>query len=152
MVQYTRCSVVCSDVMQRQCYTIRAASELTHQSLCLPVLVCSLSVSRFDCVFLRQPWLSLWLQTKRWMNLAGPSLCLFFPLFSSWLAFIELPWFALINLIINLWAAQSFLVQTLKYSAWTPLLLEYIIAIRLKRAYCMYMWCTTVFTWCSSSV
>ena len=37
--------IVCSDVMRRQRYTIRAASKLTHQSPCLPVLVCSLSVS-----------------------------------------------------------------------------------------------------------
>lgn len=101
VAQYSNCSVVCSDVLWRQRYTIRAASELTHQSLCLPVLVCSLSVSWFDRVFLRQPWLSLCLHTRRWMNLAGPSLCLCFSLlFLAWVFLV--PPFVLINLIIIL--------------------------------------------------
>lgn len=50
-------------------YTITAASELTHQSLCLPVLVCSLSRSWFDCVSLTS--LAVTLPAHKEMNESG---------------------------------------------------------------------------------
>lgn len=80
-------------------------------SLCVFLSLSVLYLGLGLIVSLWHPWLSLCLHTKRWMNLAGPSLCLFFSLLLLSRVYWVPRFIVLINLIINLWAPQSFLFQ-----------------------------------------